>query len=82
MDCTIDELIPADWERVREIYLEGIATGHSTFEAGAPDWPGWSAKHLPQPRLVARVEGVVSAWAALIQVSDRPVYRSGVAGRE
>lgn len=80
MDCTIDELTPADWERVREIYLEGVATGHSTFEAEAPDWPGWSATHLPQPRLGARMGHgeLAGTWRDVILVERR----SGVAGRE
>jgi len=26
----------ADWDQVRAIYLEGIATGHATFETDAP----------------------------------------------
>ena len=29
---------PEDWDAVRAIYLEGIATGNSTFEQSAPDW--------------------------------------------
>ena len=29
-------MTPADWESVRAIYREGIATGHATFEAEDP----------------------------------------------
>ena len=67
-----------DWEQVRSIYLEGIATGHSTFEADAPDCDEWQSDHLPEPRLVARAGGRVLGWAGLSPASGRRVY-SGVA---
>ena len=47
-------LEPADWDAVREIYLEGIATGQATFETEAPSWAQWHESHLPHSRLVAR----------------------------
>ncbi|MEP7074981.1 MAG: N-acetyltransferase family protein [Acidobacteriota bacterium] len=69
---------PSDWPRIREIYLEGIATGNATFEQTAPEWKEWDAEHLNQPRLVARdAEGVIG-WAAVSPVSGRCVY-GGVA---
>ena len=43
-----------DWEAVRAIYLEGIATGNATFETEAPDWETWDCNHLRECRLVAR----------------------------
>ena len=67
-----------DWEQVRSIYLEGISTGNSTFEADAPDWDKWDSAHLPEYRLVVRAGNDVLAWAALSTVSSRRVY-SGVA---
>ena len=78
MDFVIDSLRPQDWEFVRAIYLEGIATGQATFENEAPDWERWDAGHLPQCRLVARNGDVVLGWAALSPVSRREVY-AGVA---
>ena len=36
MDYLIDIMKPEDWEQVRSIYLEGIITGNSTFEADLP----------------------------------------------
>lgn len=68
----------SDWPRVREIYLEGIATGNATFETVAPDWEVWDAKHLAACRLVVRTEAAVVGWAALSPVSSRCVY-AGVA---
>ncbi len=71
---SIEPMKAEDWEEVRAIYLEGIATGHATFEPGAPDWDKWDSAHLPEPRLVARAGGQVAAWAALSRVSARRVY--------
>jgi len=73
----IDIMQAADWEQVRTIYWEGIATGHATFETEAPSWEQWDAAHLRCARLVARA-GRVAGWAALSAVSQRCVY-GGVA---
>jgi phosphinothricin acetyltransferase len=75
---SIDEMRADDWPAVREVYVEGIATGQATFEERPPAWEEWDREHLRQCRLVARREGRVVAWAALAPVSRRPVYR-GVA---
>ena len=69
---------PEDWDAVRAIYMEGIATRNATFEQSAPDWPAWDKGHLPYCRLVARIDGEVLGWTALSPVSSRRVY-AGVA---
>ena len=68
----------SDWEQVRSIYLEGIRSGHSTFETDAPTWERWNEAHLPIARLVMRDGDTILGWAALSPVSKRHVYR-GVA---
>lgn len=78
MNYVVDTMRMDDWEQVRSIYLQGISTGNSTFEASDPDWDKWDAAHLPDHRLVAREGNSVLGWAALSPVSDRCVY-SGVA---
>ena len=78
MDLVITPMRPDDWEAVRTIYLEGIATGHATFEPDAPAWEAWDRGHLRACRLVARAGGEVVGWAALSPVSTRRVY-AGVA---
>jgi phosphinothricin acetyltransferase len=78
MSVEIVAMTPADWERVRVIYREGIESGQATFEVEAPTWEEWDAAHHPFARLVARAEGRVVGWAALSPVSRRPCY-SGVA---
>jgi L-amino acid N-acyltransferase YncA len=69
-----------DWEPVRCIYLEGLATGDATFETEASSWKTWDEGHLSVPRLVAisETDGTVLGWAALSRVSLRAAY-SGVA---
>lgn len=76
MEWQLDELKAADWEQVRGIFLEGIATGNATFETEAPSWEQWDSAHLACCRLVARRSGgPLSGWAALSKVSHRCVYR-------
>ena len=74
----INEMRPADWEDVKAIYSEGIATRQATFEVEAPSWEAWDASHLPFARLVARKQETVAGWAALGPVSRRQAY-AGVA---
>jgi L-amino acid N-acyltransferase YncA len=74
----IEDMVEQDWSAVRTIYLEGIATGHATFEKSAPDWTTWDSAHLGSCRLVARSGSEILGWAALSPVSNRCVY-GGVA---
>jgi phosphinothricin acetyltransferase len=78
MMSVIENMRAGHWESVRAIYLEGIATGHATFETEAPDWPRWDAAHHRFARLVALAGEHVAGWAALSPVSSRRVY-AGVA---
>jgi L-amino acid N-acyltransferase YncA len=72
------EMTPSDWEGVRSVFAEGIATGQATFETEAPCPEEWDQSHLERPRLVAEAGGRVVGWAALSPVSGRCVY-GGVA---
>jgi len=74
----IEPMQPGDWDQVRAIYLEGIATRHATFETADPTWQQWDTAHLPFARLVARQDDQLMGWAALSPVSQRCVY-GGVA---
>jgi phosphinothricin acetyltransferase len=71
----IEPLTGSDWDAVRAIYLEGIATGNATFEQSSPEWEQWNAGHLKKCRLVARSKGAILGWAALSPVSGRCVRR-------
>jgi phosphinothricin acetyltransferase len=75
---SIDDMGEGDWPAVRAVYAEGIATGQATFAEQVPDWEQWDRDHLRDCRLVARRDGRVVAWAALMPVSSCPWYR-GVA---
>ena len=68
----------SDWDEVRRIYAEGIATGNATMETAPPPWESWNEAHRPDCRLVARDGGRMLGWAALSRVSERCAY-GGVA---
>ena len=74
----IDRMTSRDWDQVREIFAEGMATGNATFETELPAWEVWDSSHIKSPRLVVRDGARVLAWAALTPVSARRVYQ-GVA---
>lgn len=78
MEITIDSMKPDDWDAVRRIYLDGLATGNASFETEAPSLETWDAKHHTHSRLVARAGERIVGWAALAPVSQRACY-SGVA---
>ena len=74
----IRTMTSADASAVLGIYSEGLATGHASFAAEAPDWAAWDADHLAAPRLVAMHGDAPAGFTALSPTSTRPVYR-GVA---
>ena len=81
MEYSIEKMKRYNWSRVRSVYLEGIATGHSTYEAEAPDWETFDGTHLGDPRLVAKAQDQLLGWTALTPVSSRCAY-SGNTGFE
>ncbi|MGB3077076.1 MAG: N-acetyltransferase family protein [Chitinophagales bacterium] len=74
----IELLTEQHYPAVKEIYVQGIATGHATFETAAPAWEDWNNAHLQHCRFVATEHQTVAGWAALTPVSGRCVY-AGVA---
>lgn len=74
----IRQMVVTDWHAVKEIYLQGIASGHATFETSAPEYEDWDSSHHKFARLVLITDDRVAAWAALSAVSRRQAY-SGVA---
>ncbi|MBO8172352.1 MAG: N-acetyltransferase [Bacillaceae bacterium] len=67
-----------DWNRVREIFQEGIDTGKATFETEPPSLEKWEKSKVPGCSIVACDDTDIVGWAALSPVSDRCVY-AGVA---
>jgi phosphinothricin acetyltransferase len=70
----IRTMLPQDWEAVKKIYEEGIATGNATFQTEAPSWEDWDKAHAESPRLIAEENNEVLGWAAITPVSGRCVY--------
>ena len=80
MEFLIKSLESRDWDALKEIYLEGLATGQATFETSAPTEDEWDRGHLSFGRIGAYAvsDGRLIGWAALSRVSKRQAYR-GVA---
>ncbi|WP_410582679.1 helix-turn-helix domain-containing GNAT family N-acetyltransferase [Amycolatopsis sp. lyj-108] len=77
-DVTIRALRDNDWDAVRRICGEGIATGLATFDTEVPTRKALDAKWLTGHRWVAEIDGEVVGWTAATPVSDRECYQ-GVA---
>ncbi|MDB5203482.1 MAG: N-acetyltransferase [Ferruginibacter sp.] len=69
---------PVHYPQIAAIYLQGIATGHATFQTSAPTWSDWDSSHLKHSRVAAFIGNDLAGWAALSPVSSRCVYE-GVA---
>lgn len=68
-------MVSADAADVLDIFRDGIATGHATFETQAGTWSDFDQAHLPTCRLVAEAaDGRLIGWFVLSPVSARPVY--------
>ncbi len=67
-------MLPGNWEAVKDIYVEGIASGNATFQTTAPSWEDWDRDHALHPRLVAMEGNELLGWAALSPVSGRCIY--------
>ncbi len=80
MRMKVSSLEAGHWNQVRQIYLDGIASGQATFETAAPSWKEWDSNHLRVGRILAvsEISGEILGWAALSRVSTRAVYE-GVA---
>lgn len=77
-DVAVRAMADADWDAVRRIYAEGIATGDATFETDVPSQQVLDEKWSVGHRWVAVVDEQVVGWATLAPVSPRDCYR-GVA---
>lgn len=77
-DVTVRPLAGHDWDAVRRIYGEGIATGTATFTTEVPAREVLEEQWLREHRWVAEIDGQVVGWAALSPTSGRECYR-GVA---
>ncbi len=69
-----------DWEKIKEIYIEGIKTDNATFETpeNITTYENWIKSKVPESFFVFSDNNEILGWAALSKVSDRCVY-GGVA---
>lgn len=74
----IRQMEKCDWERVSEIYKQGIESGKATFTATCPSFEEWDRNHLKECRLVYEEDGMVYGWAAVSPTSYREVYKGVV----
>jgi L-amino acid N-acyltransferase YncA/DNA-binding transcriptional ArsR family regulator len=77
-DVSVRTMTDQDWDDVRRIYGEGIATRNATFTTEVPTQATLDGLWLPGHRWVAEIDDVVVGWAALSPVSGRACY-AGVA---
>ena len=75
---SIREMIPEDWNRVFEIYKQGIDSGKATFTTTYPTWEEWDAVHHKVCRYVALCDGEVAGFVAVSPTSPREPYRGVV----
>ncbi|HEY9413061.1 MAG TPA: metalloregulator ArsR/SmtB family transcription factor [Jiangellaceae bacterium] len=76
-DVAVRALADTDWDDVRRIYAEGIATGNATFETEVAPARSLDARWIHGHRWVAVVDDQVAGWASATAVSARAAY-SGV----
>ena len=75
MPYQIREMQQGDWERVAEIYQQGMDTNIATFQTSCPSFEEFDQSHLKQCRFVAVIDNAIAGWAALAPISSRYVYR-------
>jgi L-amino acid N-acyltransferase YncA len=79
-DAKVRVAAPPDAEAVAAIYNQGIEERAATFQT-RPHGPGDFLERIAderQPFLVAELDGVVVAWAAVLAYSDPAPYYRGV----
>lgn len=79
---TLRPATPGDWPAMRAIFLQGIATGQSSFETpeSVPQhWEQWAEyRHSDSVFVLEDEQSQIQAWGALAPTSARWCYR-GVA---
>lgn len=74
----IREMNVNDWERVAEIYLQGIEKGVATFNTKCPSYEEWDSGHINSCRFVYVEDEKVLGWVAISPTSSRCVYKGCV----
>ena len=74
----IRQMMDSDWERVSEIYKQGMEGGTATFNTEYPSFEEWDKGHIRDCRFVYEDEGKVIGWVAISPTSSRCVYKGCV----
>ena len=75
---TIREMTPEDWDRVFEIYKQGIDSGKTTFSTKYPTWEEWDTGHHKVCRYVALFQNQIIGFVAVSPISGKAHYRGVV----
>ncbi len=76
-DVIIRNMAFEDWNKVFEIYKQGIDSGKTTFTTAYPIWEEWDATHIKTCRYVAVYNDKIIGFVAVSPVSNKSHY-SGV----
>lgn len=74
----IREMKADDWNRVAEIYTQGLEKGISTFNTECPIYEEWDKGHVKEHRYVYVSDEKVVGWIAISPSSSRCAYRGCV----
>ena len=74
----IREMTANDWNRVAEIYEQGLTRGISTFNTECPTYEEWDNGHKKDCRYVYVSNEKVVGWTAISPTSGRCVYKGSV----
>jgi phosphinothricin acetyltransferase len=78
MNVNIRAFTSADWNKVADIYRQGLETRNATFETVVPDYDTWIKRFHTHLLWVAELDNEVIGWAGLQPVSLRKVYEGVV----
>ena len=74
----IRKMTDQDWQRVSEIYMQGIETGIATFETVLPSYEKWDEVHTKECRYVYVSDGTIAGYTVFTPVNSRYAYRGVV----
>lgn len=71
----IREMVKNDWNKVADIYSQGLEKGISTFNTECPSYEEWDKAHTNNCRFVYIEDDKVVGWVAVSPSSSRCAYR-------
>jgi len=75
MAYNIRKMDENDWEKVSEIYTDGIMSGKSTFQPVCPTYEQFDSSKIKDLRFVAHDGAEIAGWCAAGPTSARECYR-------